>query len=293
MEKQLQVCKSNSLIEASYRLSVAEQRIMLACIAQIRRDQQITDEVMYTVSAKDIAALSGATTNADYEELKKAALRLKRREVRIAYEPNGGGQKPEVLVANWVQSIAYAESAGLVRLRFNKDMLPYLCQLSEQFTRYALADVAKMSSAYAIRLYELLIQWRGTGERVIEIDWLREALQLEGRYPAIKDFKKWVLEPSMEQINELSPLWVKWEQRKTGRRVTHLVFTFGEKKNEKSEKEKTRIKSQNKKKEGLIYGIPRSTIEEKARPGESYEEAAARLLKEGNKLKEEKSLSKS
>ncbi|MEA3644143.1 MAG: replication initiation protein, partial [Lamprobacter sp.] len=189
-EKDLQVCKSNALVEASYRLSVAEQRIMLACIAQIRRDQQITDEVLYSVSATDIAELTGSTTNADYSELKKAALRLKRREVRIAYEPNGGGKKPEVMVASWVQSIVYAEDAGLVRLRFNKDMLPYLCQLTEQFTRYALADVAKMSSAYAIRIYEFLIQWRGAGERVIDLDWLREALQLEGRYPAIKDFKK-------------------------------------------------------------------------------------------------------
>ena len=282
---ELQVCKANALVEASYRLSVAEQRIMLACIAQISRDQEITDEVMYTVSATDIAALSGATTNADYNELKKAALRLKRREVRIAYEPNGGGQKPEVLIANWVQSIVYAESAGLVRLRFNKDMLPYLCQLSEQFTRYALADVAKMSSAYAIRLYELLIQWRGTGERVIEIDWLREALQLEGRYPAIKDFKKYVLDISIAQINELSPLWVKWDQRKTGRRVTHLVFTFGEKKNKESDEEKRNIKSSKKKKEDSLYGIPRSTIEAKARPGESYEEAAARLLREENKIR--------
>ncbi|MFM9272208.1 replication initiation protein, partial [Halomonas elongata] len=34
-----QVYKSNALIEASYRLTPAEQRIMLACIAQVRRDQ--------------------------------------------------------------------------------------------------------------------------------------------------------------------------------------------------------------------------------------------------------------
>jgi plasmid replication initiation protein len=282
-ENELQVCKSNALVEASYRLSVAEQRIMLACIAQIRRDQQITDEVLYSVSVADIAALTGATTNADYSELKKAALRLKRREVRIAYEPNGGGKKkPEVMITSWVQSIFYAESAGLVRLRFNKDMLPYLSQLTEQFTRYALADVAKMTSAYAIRLYELLIQWRGTGERVVEIDWLRDALQLEGRYSAIKDFKKYVIDISIEQINELSPVWVKWEQRKTGRRVTHLVFTFGEKKDGKDKKSTTkRIQAPQKKTKGSsLYGIPTTIIEAKARPGESYEDAALRLLHE-------------
>jgi len=276
-KQELHVCKSNALVEASYRLSVAEQRIMLACIAKIRRDQQITDEVMYSVSATDIAELSGATTNADYTELKKAALRLKRREVRIAYEPNGYGRKTEILIANWVQSIVYVEEAGLVRLRFNKDMLPYLSQLTEQFTRYALADVAKMKSAYAIRFYELLVQWGGTGERTVEIAWLREALQLEGRYSAIKDFKKYVISISITQINELSPLWVKWEQRKTGRHITHLMFTFGEKQPTKS-----KLKSPNPETRDPGYAIPRSTIELNARPGESYEEAAERLLRKRN-----------
>lgn len=45
------VYKSNSLVEASYRLSVAEQRILLACISQVRRGETITDEIMYSVSA--------------------------------------------------------------------------------------------------------------------------------------------------------------------------------------------------------------------------------------------------
>src|SRR6056297_2826053 len=94
----LQVCKSNALVEASYRLSVAEQRIILACISQIRRDQQITDEVLYSVSATEIAGLTGTRSKTTYEELAKAAQRLKRREVRLFAEPNGRGRKPRVMV---------------------------------------------------------------------------------------------------------------------------------------------------------------------------------------------------
>jgi len=291
MDDAPQVYKANALVEASYRLSLYEQRIILACIAQVRRDAPLTDQQRYRVSAQEIAEMSGVQVDRAYGLMKEAAERLFDRRVMLHKEPNGG--PPSSLVTRWVQAVEYIESEGQVGLQFATPMLPYLAQLTEQFTHYALADVAKMSSAYAIRLYELLIQWREKGERTVEIDWLRESLQLAGKYSSIRDFKRWVLEPAVAQINEHSPLWVKWEQRKTGRRVTHLVFTFGEKKNEKFEKEKTRIESQNKKKEGLIYGIPRSTLEEKARPGESYEEAAARLLKEGNKLKEEKSLSKS
>ena len=276
-----QVYKSNALIEAQYRLSVVEQRIMLACMSQVRRDQPITDNKLYSVSAVEIATMSDTSTKQAYRELEKAALRLKRREVRLIEEPNGQGRKRKVMLTGWVQTIIYIEEEGRVELRLTKDMLPYLTQLSTQFTKYALADVAQMTSVHAIRLYELLCQWRDVGQREVSIEWLREAFQLEGRYPAIKDFKRWVIQPAIEQINAHSPLWVKWDQRKTGRRVSHLVFSFGEKLPKKLAKagEPSR-KSKNRNIKGAIYGIPKAVIEAKAKQGESYEDAALRLLDE-------------
>lgn len=230
-----QVYKSNALIEASYRLSVYEQRIILGCIAQVRRDEPLTDQQLYTVTAQQIADMTGTQLGTAYQNLKAAAERLYRREVTLHEAPNGKG-KGKVRLTRWVQTVEYREAEGLVALRFGTDMVPYLSQLTEQFTRYALTDVAHMDSAYAIRLYELLCQWRDAGEREVSIEWLREAFQLEGKYPAIKDFKRWVIDPAVAQINEHSPLQVSWTQRKTGRRVTHLAFTFAPKAKAKAEK---------------------------------------------------------
>ena len=224
------VYKSNALVEAAYRLSVQEQRIVLACISQVKRNEPVTDEVMYSVTAEEISTMAGVPIESSYSQLKEAALRLKRREVRLTQEPNGKGKIPGVMITGWVQTIIYREGEGRVELRFTKDMLPYLTELTKQFTKYALADVAKMDSTHAIRLYELLMQWDSIGQREIELDQLREWFQLEGRYPSIKDFKLRVLDPAVAQINEHSPLQVTWAQRKTGRKVTHLAFSFGPKK---------------------------------------------------------------
>lgn len=295
-----QVYKSNALVEAQYRLTIAEQRIMLACISQVRRDQSLTDEVLYSVSAAEIAVMSHTSTKQAYRELAKAALRLKRREVRLIQGPNGQGHKRKVMVTGWVQTIIYVEDEGRVELRFTKDMLPYLTLLTEQFTRYALADVAQMTSAHGIRLYELLSQWRSAGEREVEINWFRQTLQLEDKYPAIKDLKRRVIEPAIEQINELSPLWVKWEQRKTGRRVSHLKFTFGEKASVKSPKSKSSARGSHDdtaspprpdgpsagRSRGRMYGIPAEVIEKRARQGETWEDAALRILEENRKPQE-------
>lgn len=275
------IYKSNALIEASYRLTPAEQRIMLACIAQVRRDQPITDEIMYTVSVADYAELVGTESHSVYKELADAALRLKRREVWITERPNGNGIHEQTLVTGWVQSIIYRKNEGRVELRFSKDMLPYLTQLTEQFTRYALTDVAKLNSGYAIRLYELLCQWRGTGEREASVEWLRDAFRLEGKYPAIKDFKRWVIVPAVDQINEHSPLWVRWEQRKTGKKVSHLCFSFGEKERPQKAKQVANNQAGQQPAGGhAMYGIPASMIAKHAKPGEAWEDAALRVLEE-------------
>jgi len=278
------VYKSNALIEASYRLSVYEQRIILACIAQVRRDSPLSDQQLYSVSAQQIADMTGTQLGTAYQNLKSASERLFDRRVTLHEAPNGKSGGKERLT-RWVQTVEYQEAEGMVALRFGTDMVPYLSQLTEQFTRYALADIACMESAHAIRLYELLCQWRDAGEREVTIDWLRKAFQLERKYPAIKDLKRWVIEPAVKQINEHSPLWVKWDQRKTGRRVSHLMFTFGEKASKTAQKTRnkktdgrTALKRENA--PGAIYGISRSVIEANARVGESYEDAALRLLEE-------------
>lgn len=272
-QQQPHVYKSNALVEAGYRLSIYEQRIILAAISQVRSDTPLTDQHRYRVSALEIAEMSGVKVDRAYGLMKEAVERLFERRVTLYKKPNGGPAR--TLMTRWVQAVEYIENEGTVRLQFATPVLPYLAQLTEQFTHYALVDVAKMTSASAIRLYELLIQWREKGERTIEIDWLRDALQLEGKYPDIQNLKRRVLEPAVEQINELSPLWVKWEQRKTGRRVTHLVFTFGEKSDRKTKKKKQLAAPQ---KQNVKITLPRSYIEQHKQAGEDIESADQRLM---------------
>lgn len=225
-----QIVKSNHIISASYELSVLEQRIILTCISQIRRDETITDEVLYSVSVDSLIELCGTSSKSIYAELVNAAKRLYGRSIVVLYQPDGTKRAEIEQEFRWVQRVNYIKNEGRIELRFSKDILPYLTSLSERFTRYPLEDVAKMSSSYAIRLYELLMQYNDIGKREIELDQLRQWFMLEDKYPSIKDFKVRVLDPAVQQINEHSPLQVVWDQRKTGRRVTHLIFEFKPKK---------------------------------------------------------------
>jgi len=273
------VVKSNALVEAAYSLTVAETKLVLAAIAQIRRDESITDEARYTVTANALADMGGFSATNEYRSLRQATARLWERSIRITNQPNGDGRHKRVLLTRWVQEVVYRDDEGAVDIRFAKGVIPYLNQLTSEFSQYKLANVAGMSSSYGVRLYELLIQWRSKGEREVEIAWLRQVFQIEGKYKSIRDLKRWVIEPAVRDVNEHSDLQVTWGQRKRGRTVAFIQFKFAPKQSGKLLTTPPAQKPQKQDKGELIAGIPRHVIEQHARPGESYSMAAQRLHK--------------
>ena len=56
--------------------------------------------------------------------------------------------------------IAYVENEAIVKLVFSSAIIPLITRLEEQFTSYELKQISGLNSAYAVRLYELLIAWR-------------------------------------------------------------------------------------------------------------------------------------
>ncbi|MGP9772203.1 replication initiation protein [Halomonas citrativorans] len=273
------VVKSNALVEAAYSLTVAETKLVLAAIAQVRRDEPITDEIRYTVTANALADMGGFAANHEHRALKQAADRLLGRLISIIEKPNGSGRRPRVLRTHWVQSVVYRDDEGAVDLRFAKDVIPYLNQLTAEFSQYKLTNVAGMTSSYGVRLYELLIQWRSKGEREVEVAWLRRVFQIEGKYKSIRDLKRWVIEPAVRDVNEHSDLQVNWGQRKLGRSVAFIQFKFGPKPSSKLLAIPAAAKPRKQDEGELIAGIPRHVIDQHARPGESYSMAAQRLHK--------------
>ena len=264
------VVKANSLIQAGYRLTPAEQHVLLSAISIIGKDEAPTDQTTYTVAANALADLTGSTARRAYQELSEAAHRLYRREVRIEGDPNGGDRQ-RVTMTRWVQEVQYIPDEGRVELRFAHSILPYLSLLQREFTTYKLRHVASMRSTHGIRLYELLVQWRQSGEREIDIEDLRRMFGVEGRYKAVKDLKKHVLEPAVRDVNEHSDLSVEWGQRKAGRRVVAFQFRFEPKQQQGQKKGKKGAQ------ERRIDGIPVSEIEAAMRPGETFGSARERL----------------
>ncbi len=214
----LVVVKDNKLIEASYSLTLAEQRILLACIAKIDSTSELRPDHVFNVEASEIVDLMSVERSNAYRDIKTAINKLYDRSIKI--DSHGSEMR-------WIYRKEYSSDGGRATLYFSPEIIPYLSQLKANFTKYKLEYVTHFKSAYGIRLYELLVQWTSVGEREVSIEWLRDRFQIADKYSSIKDLKNRVIDPAVRDINDHSNLWVEYGQRKTGRTVSHIQFKFG------------------------------------------------------------------
>lgn len=261
------VKKDNALINAAYTLTLAEQRIILLAITDAAGQPNVLKDM--TVHAEQYASRFNVTRQAAYMALSEASSQLFER--RFSYERLSSKGRPRQVVSRWIQRIEYGESEGLVKLRFADDVIPLLTELQSRFTYYALEQVSDLTSVHAVRLYEQLIAWRSTGKTpVFEINDFRQRLGIEpNEYLRMEAFKRRVLNLSITQINEHTDITAKYEQHKSGRKITGFSFTF-------KQKNAAKTASNNLKREE----ITKDQAAKKARPGEDWNTLVKRLTRQ-------------
>jgi plasmid replication initiation protein len=225
------IVKDNALINASYNLDLVEQRLILLAIIEARESGKgINANDPLTVHAESYINQFGVHRNTAYQALKDACDSLFARQ--FSYQSLS--EKGNVInhKSRWVSEVAYIDNEAVVRLIFSPAIVPLITRLEEQFTKYEIQQISNLTSAYAVRLYEILIAWRSTGKTpVINMHDFRQKIGvLDPEYKRMYDFKKYVLDIALKQVNEHTDITAKVEQHKTGRSITGFSFNFKQKK---------------------------------------------------------------
>ncbi len=215
------VVKSNSLIEAQYKLNLSEQKLILTLVSMIEKNDIDFKEYEFKIS--DFLKLIG-TKGKGYSGLVRKWLK-DLREKTVVIEREHGGE----LLTGWFSSAEYIPGSGRIIMCFDPKLKPYLLQLKEKYTRFHLDNVMRLRSEYAIRVYELLKQYVVIGERKFHLDELKQILQCKD-YKLYGDFKRKVLEAARKEINEKTDLNVTYLEIKDTRRVASIEFFIQSKK---------------------------------------------------------------
>jgi len=230
MKKEI-VIKDNTLINSSYSLNLTEQRLILFCVCKSNESGiKITEKDNITIYVKDFIAMFGVDKTSGYRDLKNACDSILNRKFSYDYIDEYGLERTRK--SNWLQHADYAKNEAVIDIKFTESLIPFIGYLEERinYTSYFIDDVAKMTSVYAIRLYELIIAWKSTRKTpLIRLEELREKLGiLPNEYKAMCDFKKRVFDIAISQINEHSNICIVANQHKKGRSIIGFSFNFVE-----------------------------------------------------------------
>ena len=217
MANDLTVVKSNSLIEASYRLTLDEMRLLALTIGTMnpKSEQQIFE---FSVS-EFVNQFPDVNADRAYTQIKSAIERISERWVKTEDEKH-------VTKFRWVSSQTYFKKEGRFKIALTNEIMPYLTQLKGQFTQYQLNHISGFSSIHSIRLYELFTQYKRLGNRYISVEDLKKWLQLEDKYDRYNNLSQRVLIPALAEINEKSDLFIEYEPIKRGRKIIGVEFSI-------------------------------------------------------------------
>lgn len=233
------VVKTNRLNTATQNLSLTEVRIMQLAIVDARETGLgLTSDSPLTISSSRYAEAFGVTRQTAYEAILKAEKTLFDRRFSFLDDDD------KMVKSRWVQRVKYLDDEASIEIILTYDVVKEVTRIDgydQFFTQYLLEQTANMNSAYSVRLYELLVQWKKAKKTpVLDIEVFREQLGVEStEYNRIYDFKKNVVDLGVNEINEKTDLKVSYKQKKKGRKI--VGFEFAVLSNKKTDKKEASI----------------------------------------------------
>jgi len=216
------VTKANILVEASYRLSLVQQRIVLVMASLVEPEDE--DFKWYRLSVKDFMEILGIHSHNLYYEMIAAVHNLMEKVITISVDDQ------VILKTHWINDALYRVGVGYVDVAFSPKLKPFFLHLKNKFTTYKLENVMHLKSFYSIRIYELLKQYQGIGKRTITVSDLKKILGIEPKeYKQYGHFKDRVLAVAYKEINEKTDICFDFKEIKLSRKVNELEFTIYQK----------------------------------------------------------------
>lgn len=220
------VRKSNELIQKSrFNLTLQQQKIILFLISQISPYDD--DFKTYHFNIIEFCNICGIDIKGgkSYEELKENIKTIADKSMWITMPDN----KNKEILFRWIEEPVIEKYSGVIELKLNRALKPYLIQLRENFTQYDIVFTLLFKSKYSIRLYELIKSIHFNESEKYTKDFpLNELQSLIGAetYKTYQDFKRFALIPAIEEINKTSDKIITYTPIKKGRKFDTIRLTI-------------------------------------------------------------------
>ena len=226
------VIQANPLVRARKKMNLTELRLFILGLQDIKshiKDENFYDVDFHTtvITHKELVDLFGNTNNGNIENLKKQVEKAYTSTIKLSYKDGGFGFR------HIYKKMDYLPQEGLV-IQFDDEIKPYILEVINQpYTKYKVKAFFSLSSVYAWRILESLLEKHGYLEQgykeiflALTIEEVRFRLNIpNGLYEGkICNFRSRVLDLPINEINEKTDYQVRYEVQKRGRKVTGFKF---------------------------------------------------------------------
>lgn len=207
-----------SAVLAKNDLNLQAQRLLRTIISLIRPDD--APGKVYTFNLREYANLYGikGKVNANLINAAKALI------VPLELPIDDG------YATAYISKIHIRDNE--VMISFNEDLLPYYKALNNK--QYPLININQFECSYSFQFYDYFILQLGNKTECsleMSIDYMRNWLCINDKYPMYANFKKRVIEPVMQDLNNKRNdnsfnLDVNFNEIKSGRKVVAIEFSI-------------------------------------------------------------------
>ncbi|RPD43738.1 RepB family plasmid replication initiator protein [Hymenobacter sediminis] len=209
------VAQSNVLIEHPWAMTLLEARIFVLLLRGLRRDDSSSKRIVIPLT--DLVG-DQPIGGRGYQYLHVALDGLDAIRIDLPM-PN---RKKDYHKVPLVHSLKLDSGQGTISGYFSADVMPYLTNLTENFTLGQVADLLSIKNPNTHKFYWIMQMWKFKSPYTVAVETLRE-LTTGGAYPQFADYRKYVLKPSVEELNGLN-FDISYTEKKKGRSVDSIEF---------------------------------------------------------------------
>src|SRR5574340_655278 len=211
------VVEHNDLISSVAKMDKVPLKIFELAVSCIDTDNPPKDNIVF-LSKRELFAFFDVSDSNKHSRFREAIEKMQKTAYFEIKEVKDKGYKMKSIVP--IPMVEWNSYNNEVKIRFDIDIMPYLIELKQNFTQYALTDVMELNSKYSIIIYKWLCMhfnqyehYQNKGGRrhnqleeyrnpSIPMNELRVLTDTVTEYKRFTHFETRILKTAIQEINE-------------------------------------------------------------------------------------------